>query len=50
MPIPSVSNISCDQTAKIHPWALKKYKPLKLPLFIHDIPPKFFKYIPLFNG
>jgi hypothetical protein len=50
MPIPSVSNIPCDQPAKIHPKDLNRYKPLKLPLVLHDIPPKIFKYIPLFNG
>jgi hypothetical protein len=40
MPIPSVSHILCDQPAKIHPRDLNMYKPLKLPLVLHDLPPK----------
>jgi hypothetical protein len=50
MQIPYVSHIPCDQHAKIHTWDLNMYKPLKFPLVLHDLPPKFFKNIPLFNG
>jgi hypothetical protein len=50
LPIPLVSNIPDDQPSEIHPHDLNRYKPLKLPLFLHDLPPKIFKYIPLFNG
>jgi hypothetical protein len=49
-PIPSVPNIPYDQLLKIHPQTLNRYKPLKIPLVLHDLPPKIFKYIPLFNG
>jgi hypothetical protein len=49
-PIPSVSHIPCDQPAKIHPWDINRYKPLKFPSFLHDLPPKIFKYLPIFNG
>jgi hypothetical protein len=50
VPIPLISHILCDQPAKIHPRVLNRYKPLKLPLVLHDLPPKFFKYLPIFNG
>jgi hypothetical protein len=43
MPIPLSS---CKDSFSRFKW----YKPLKLPLVLHDIPPKIFKYIPLFNG
>jgi hypothetical protein len=29
---------------------LNRYKPLKLPSILHDLPPKIFKYLPKFNG
>jgi hypothetical protein len=44
------SSIPPEHPAKIHPWAINRYKPLKFPYVLHDLPPKIFKYLPKFNG
>jgi hypothetical protein len=46
LPLPSVSNIPCDQLVKIHPWDLNRYKPLKLPLSFMIYLPKFSNIFP----
>jgi hypothetical protein len=40
IPAPTVSSIPSEQPAKIHPWVINRYKPLKFPSFLHDLPPK----------
>jgi len=50
LPNPLVSHIPCDKPTKIHPWDIKRYKPLEFPYILHYLPPKIFKYLPIFNG
>jgi hypothetical protein len=40
----------CNQLSYVQSKIREGYKPLKLPLILHDYPPNFLDYLPRFNG
>ena len=43
-------NQPCIQLSKVQSKIREHYKPLKLPLILHEYPPNFLDYLPKFNG